>query len=52
MTWIYTAFDGTEWVLRAATEAQAKAAAHRAEKLRTDGSVAAAAYAADHTRRY
>jgi hypothetical protein len=43
--WSYTAFDGTEWVIRADTLWQAKAAA-RAAELRRTGSVAAGDVAA------
>lgn len=49
--WTYTAHDGTEWVLRAANESAARAAAHCAEKTRT-GSVAAAEIAARSVTRY
>lgn len=51
MAWIYTALDGSEWIVRAASEAQARAAAHAAEKART-GSIAAGLCAARTVKRY
>jgi hypothetical protein len=51
MTWSYTGQDGSEWVVRAATLEQARAAAHCAEKART-GSIAAGLCAARTVKAY